>query len=854
MYHRRRAALLTGLLTQGEQTPLTPEIAELTVHREQLQQQQLQRLQAIIQEDQQNQGVQVERAPVIDLTQAIPAVATAQDAHTIATQPQAAPQAAPSDTKPAEQLPAAPRKRTRQPFWRHLLPRHIPVIHQMSAVECGAACLAMMLSYYGRKTSVSEVRERCNVGRDGLSALDIVKAARNYNLRVRAITVREDNLKRVTLPAIIHWEFNHFIIVERYTAKWVHVVDPALGRRRLSHEEFFNGFTGIVVMLEPSIHFNRSSIKRKVTLGSYILNYITITPLSLVQIIGASLVLQALGLAMPVLTAIVVDQIVPLRLHDMLNLLVIGIGLLILAQVLMTLVRSSVLLYLQTKVDTQMLLSFFEHLISLPQRFFLQRSSGDILSRLNSNIVIRDTISNQLISTVLDGSLVIVYLLILLKSSLLFGLVVAAIGLVQVILLLVSRRLVHNLAKRELQAQGRAQGYATEVLVGITTLKAVGAEQRAMHKWTNLLYDQMNASVRRSSVSSLLNTVIANIHAAAPLALLLLGTSLVLNGQLQAGSMLALVTLAGSFLNPLGSLVSSSLQVQLVHSHLERIADVLEAQEEQDAQSVTLPPRLSGHVRLDNVSFQYDQQSPMILHNINLTIEAGQKVAIVGRTGSGKSTLGALLLGMYLPTQGEIFYDNIPLRTMNYQAVRSQFGVVTQGATIFSGTIRENIMLNNPTMSIQQMAEAASAAAIHQDILQMPMEYETYIAEGGTSLSGGQRQRVALARALANKPALLLFDEATSALDVVTERIVERNLRALQCTQIIIAHRLSTVRNADVILVIDEGKIVECGTHESLLQQQGYYARLIQSQLESSEVNAVADEACAHPDDLFGLL
>src|SRR5436305_6141318 len=197
MYHRRRAALLTGLLTQGEQTPLTPEIAELTVHREQLQQQ-LQRLQAIIQEDQQNQGVQVERAPVIDLTQAIPAVATAQDAHTIATQPQAAPQAAPSDTKPAEQLPAAPRKRTRQPFWRHLLPRHIPVIHQMSAVECGAACLAMMLSYYGRKTSVSEVRERCNVGRDGLSALDIVKAARRYSLRGRSITVRAVDPERVS--------------------------------------------------------------------------------------------------------------------------------------------------------------------------------------------------------------------------------------------------------------------------------------------------------------------------------------------------------------------------------------------------------------------------------------------------------------------------------------------------------------------------------------------------------------------------------------------------------------------------------------------------------------------------------
>jgi ABC-type bacteriocin/lantibiotic exporter with double-glycine peptidase domain len=300
--------------------------------------------------------------------------------------------------------------------------------------------------------------------------------------------------------------------------------------------------------------------------------------------------------------------------------------------------------------------------------------------------------------------------------------------------------------------------------------------------------------------------------------------------------MLALNALAGAILSPLGSLVLSSQQLQLVHSHLERVADVVEAEPEQDVQAVRQPPRLVGHIKLEHVSFRYDPNSALVLKDINLEIKPGQKVAIVGRTGSGKSTLGNLLLGLFIPTEGEIFYDKQPLRSLNYQAVRSQFGVVMQEASIFSGSIRENIALNNPAMNMEQVIKATRLAAIHDDIMAMPMEYETFVSEGGSALSGGQRQRLALARALANNPAIILLDEATSSLDVVTERMVERNMSRLSCTQIIIAHRLSTIRNADVILVLHNGEIVERGTHMELLRRDGYYARLIQSQMASGEI------------------
>ena len=335
-----------------------------------------------------------------------------------------------------------------------------------------------------------------------------------------------------------------------------------------------------------------------------------------------------------------------------------------------------------------------------------------------------------------------------------------------------------------------------------------------------------------------MTTILTALRSLAPLALLWVGATQVLNGSITLGTMVALNALAAAFFAPLASLVSSGQQLQLVSAHLERIADVTEAEAEQKGQAVQLPPPLTGHIRLENVSFRYAPDAPEVLHNIDLMVEAGQKVAIVGPSGSGKSTLGKLLLGLYAPTGGSILYDDIPLQRLNHQEVRRQFGVVLQESTLFSGSILSNITLNDPTIDKEQVVKAAGIAAIDGDIMYMPMGYETFVSEGGSALSGGQRQRLAIARAIAHKPALLLLDEATSHLDVTTEQKVAEHLQTLACTQLIIAHRLSTIRNADVILVLDQGTIVEKGSHHELLQRDGYYARLMHQQLEHSEVES----------------
>ena len=449
--------------------------------------------------------------------------------------------------------------------------------------------------------------------------------------------------------------------------------------------------------------------------------------------------------------------------------------------------------------------------------------------RLSSNSSIRDALASYTVSAVLDGALVIVFLAALLKLAPLFGLAALGLAALELTILLSSTQQLNRLLEQDLFCQADAQSCLVESLMGIGTLKASGAEESTLHRWAALLEKQVAASSARNKFGAQTEALGGLLRTFAPLGLLWLGGMEVSHGAMTLGSMFAVSALATSFLQPVASLVASAQRIQLAKAYLERIADVMEAQREQPPDLKPAAP-LSGSLELCRVSFKYDAQSAEVLRDVSLKIEAGQKVAIVGRTGSGKSTLAKLILGLYVPTDGEILYDGERFKGMSYPTVRRQWGVVMQDAFVFSASVRENIAFHLAGLPMDEIKEAARLAEIHDDVAGMPMGYETRIGECGNSLAGGQRQRLAIARALVSKPRMLLLDEATSQLDAITESRVDQNLNRLGCTRLVIAHRLSSVRNANLIVVMRDGRVVEQGRHSELLAVGGEYSELLKTQ------------------------
>jgi ABC-type bacteriocin/lantibiotic exporter with double-glycine peptidase domain len=707
--------------------------------------------------------------------------------------------------------------------------RRIPFVQQLAVTECGLACLAMVLGYHGREIGREELRTILSAGRDGTTARDILNAARYYGLRGRGVKIEVSALKHLPPASILHWEFKHFVVFEGLAASGVDIVDPGIGRRRVPMGEFRQSFTGVALILEPGEGFRRSeSSARKPRSG---LATILRESGEWGRIITMSLLLQALPIALPLLTGSVIDRVVPRGDRHLLLVLSVGLGAIIVFNLLASLIRAHLLLHLRTITDARMTTDFLGHLISLPYAFFQQRSIGDLLMRLNSNVLIRQILTSGVLSGILDGALLLIYFILLFAVDLSMAGLVLLFGALQVGVFLVTRAKRREINTVSLIRESKAQSYQVEVFAGIETLKAMGAEARAQEQWGNLFVDMLNASLAEGRLTAAVDSVSSTLRMGAPLMILGVGALKVLDSELTLGTMLALNTFAVGVFTPLANLVSTGVQLQLLGSYLERIADVQDTPLEQDPDRVRVVASLRGRIELDHVSFRYGPLDPLVVQEVSVKIEPGQLVAIVGRSGSGKSTLASLLLGLYFPTSGRILYDGANLVDLELRSVRQKLGIVTQKAYVFGSTIRNNITLAEPDMPFEAIVEAAKVAQIHDEIMEMPMGYETLLIDGGGSLSGGQRQRIALARALLRKPSILLLDEATSALDAITERRVQEGLGKLNCTRIVIAHRLSTILHADTILVMDGGRLIEQGAHAELTARGGVYATLVASQI-----------------------
>jgi len=702
--------------------------------------------------------------------------------------------------------------------------RRIPFIPQMEIGDCGAACLAMVLAYHGRREPLERVRAATGSGRDGVHAQAIVEAARWYGLAAQGVRADLEDLDQLPTGSILHWDFSHFVVLERLTRRGARVVDPAFGRRLIPMSRFRRSYTGVAIVLEPTSRLTpgerSGSIRRHLRPLLHEGNRVG-------RALVISVVIRALLLALPLFTAVLVNRVIPQGDRGLLAIMVVAFGFVILYHFASSLLRERLLLELRTRLDLRMTQGLLDHLVSLPYGFFLRRSSGDLMSRMASVEKVREILATGTLTSVIDGTLASLYLGLLLAFDLRMGLVTLGLGLLQVGVVVLAGRRNRFLSAQSLEASARVSGYEYQILAGIETLKAAGAEQRAVAHWRSLFADKIEASLARGRLDALVDAAIDAISLGAPLGVLTLGGLTVLNGQLPLGTMLGLVTLAEGFLEPLVTLASTGLRLQQLRSYLERIDDILDMPREQERKVIKPASQLNGHVYAEHVVFRYAPLSPPAVNDVSLEIQPGQRVAIVGRSGSGKSTLAALLLGLHQPTSGCIRFDGLDLREVDLGSVRRQIGIVTQHPYLFSASIRENIALAWPDAPLEAVIEAARVAGIDEEIAAMPMGYDTILAGAGASLSGGQRQRIALARAVVRRPRILLLDEATSALDAITERAVHERLAELGCTTILIAHRASIVSRADLILVMDEGRIVERGDHDQLLRLGGRYRQLV---------------------------
>ncbi|MEH1944195.1 MAG: peptidase domain-containing ABC transporter [Nostoc sp.] len=718
-------------------------------------------------------------------------------------------------------------------FWQHITRRY-PYFEQQSASDCGAACLVMVGRYWGKHFSINTLRDIANVDRNGASLRGLAAAAESIGFATRPVKASLDKLALQSLPAIVHWEGRHYIVVYEVTGDRVIVADPAIGQRTLSHADFKAGWTGYSLLIQPT-----ALLKDAKEASTPFWQFFELAKphwLVLLEVFIASILLQIFGLITPLFTQLLLDRVVVQR--SDLTLTAVGIGLLIfsLFRVAMTGLRQYLLDHTANRVDLALIVGFISHTFRLPLSYFESRYVGDIISRVQENRKIQRFLTGEALSIVLDLLTVFIYVGLMFWYSWKMALLVLVIVPPFVLLALVATPFLQRVSREIFSAYNEETGYLIQSLTGIRTVKSMAVEQSVRWHWEELFGKSIKKNFSGQVIGNTLQIFSSGIEAVVTTALLWFGAWQVIQNELTIGQLVAFNMLLGNVINPFQRLILLWNELQEVLIAVERINDVIDAEPEEDLHSSSrqsLPP-IRGYIVFDKVTFRYHPESDVnTLENISFEVQPGQTIALVGRSGSGKTTISKLVLGLYSPTEGKILIDGYDTSSLSLRSLRSQIGVVDQDTFLFGGTIRENISLGYPEATLEEVIEAAQQAGAHEFIKELPMGYETQIGEGGGTLSGGQRQRLAIARALVGNPQLLILDEATSSLDAESERIIQTNLNKIlqDRTTLVIAHRLSTVRNADKILVLDRGLLVESGTHDELMAKRGHYFYLNQQQL-----------------------
>ena len=709
----------------------------------------------------------------------------------------------------------------------------VPVVMQMEALECGAASLAMVLAYYGKWVPLEQVRSDCGVSRDGSSASKMAKAAIRYGLEVRAFRYEPDSIReKGTYPCIIHWNFNHFVVLCGFRGNRALINDPARGSVWIPMEEFDRSFTGICLMFFPTEAFEPGG-KRKSTL-EFALGRLSGAKAAAVFVMLTTLIAFLFDVINPAFSRLFMDRLLTGENPELLIPMVTALGVAAVVQVTVLALKAVYSLKIDGKMDVVGNSTFMWKILRLPMEFFSQRMSGDLLQRQTANAAIASTVVNTLVPLVLNTFMILFYLVVMIRYSL----ILTAVGLTTIIINLFLSRLISLKRINITRVQKRDNGLLASTTVSgiqmMETIKASGAENGFFRKWAGYHASVIAQAVRFERLNRYLGVVPTTMTALANASVLIGGVWLAMRGDFTLGMILTFQGFMSSLMTPATTMISAGQAIQEMRSDMERIDDVVEYPDDPYFSDEPMKEdrsyaKLGGEVELRNVTFGYSRLDPPLIENFSMHMKPGSRVAFVGASGCGKSTLAKLISGLYSPWSGEILFDGKPLSEIDHNVFTSSVAVVDQDIILFRDSIANNIRMWDNSIADYEVLLAAKDAQIYNNVMAMECGFDYLLTDGGKNLSGGERQRLEIARVLAQDPCVIIMDEATSALDAKTEYELVKAVKKRGITCIVIAHRLSTIRDCDEIIVLDHGKVVERGTHDELYAKGGYYAELIAS-------------------------